>query len=153
PAARQLPTRGQRSRLRLRDGVHLHGTGPLRVGRVVAVTGVLAGLHRQHRAARAQQLASLGADAGAAHRLLLRLELGVLAAGERDDLLRDAHAAPVVAAHRTELGIDLEVLVVQRARSLAVERQLELLRPVERRARARDVVVPLARARDAAGDV
>jgi hypothetical protein len=58
-----------------------------------------------------------------------------------------------VAAHGAEVGVDLEVLVVERPRRLAVERELELPRPVERRAGAGQVVVPGARARDATGDV
>src|SRR5262249_539381 len=66
---------------------------------------------------------------------------------------RDAHAAPVVAAHGAELGVDLEVLVVQRPGGLAVEGELELPWPVERRTGARQVVVPGASARDAARDV
>jgi hypothetical protein len=43
----------------------------------------------------------------------------------------------------------LEVLVVQRARDVAVEGELEVLLPVERRARLGEVVVPVARAGDA----
>src|SRR5579871_702763 len=93
---------------------------PARCGRASSAPGGGAARARRRRA-------------GAWLRRPRRLEVRVLAAGERGDLLRDAHAAPVVAAHRAELGVDLEVLVVQRAGALAVERQLELARPVERR--------------------
>src|SRR5439155_20216866 len=96
---------------------------------------------------------ALVADAGAPHRAPRGLERGFLPARELLDLLRDAHAAPVVAAHGAEVGVDLEVLVVERARGLAVEGELELARPVERRAGAREVVVPAPGRRDPAGDV
>src|SRR5207249_6517248 len=114
---------------------------------VLAVAGVLAVDDGQR--ALAEQLAALGADPGASHRLPLRLELRRLPARELLDLLRDAHAAPVMPAHRAEIRVDLEVLVVQRAGRLAVERELELARPVECGAGPREVVVPVARPCDA----
>src|SRR5438105_10205343 len=101
----------------------------------------------------AEHLASGLADAGARLRAPVGLERRVLPARELLDLLRDAHAAPVVAAHRAEVGVDLEILVVQRARRLAVERELELPRPVERRAGAREVVVPRACCGNATSDI
>ena len=48
---------------------------------------------------------------------------------------------------------DLEVFVVKRARGLTVERDLELLRPVQCRSGARHVVVPIAGAVNATGDI
>src|SRR5439155_9596049 len=96
---------------------------------------------------------ALVADAGAPHRAPRGLERGFLPARELLDLLRDAHAAPVVAAHGAEVGVDLEVLVVERARGLAVEGELELSRPVERRAGAREVVVPGARTGNPSGNI
>src|SRR5207249_8691128 len=118
-----------------------------------AVAGVLALDAGQSCAALAEQLPALLAHAGAPLRPALRLEARVLAARERLDLLRDAHAAPAVAAHGAEVGVDLEVLVVEGARRLAGEGELELPGPVERRAGAREVVVPRAGARGAAGGV
>src|SRR5262245_14688160 len=125
----------------------------LGVGDVVGVAGVLALDHRQRRGAAPQEVAAGGGHPRASQRAALGLELGVLAAGECLDLLRDAHAAPVVPAHRAEVGVDLEVLVMQRTRRLAVEGELELAWPVERRTRPREVVVPLPGASDAARDV
>src|SRR5207247_1364980 len=92
----------------------LRRAGPLRVGHVVAVAGVLPVDDGQRRAALAQQLASLLAHARAPLRPSLRLEARVLAARERLDLLRDAHAAPVVAAQGADGGVDLQVPVVGR---------------------------------------
>src|SRR4029077_5703098 len=81
------------------------------------------------------------------------LDARVLAARDRLDLLRDAHAAPVVAAHGAEVGVDLEVLVVEGPRRLAVEGELELPRPVEGGAGVGEVVVPGARPGDPTGNV
>src|SRR5262249_47331792 len=108
---------------RLRGGHRLHGPRPLGVGHVVAVAGVLAVDHGDRVPAAVEQLATGGSEAGARQRAALRLEVGILAAGEGLDLLRDTHATPVVAAHRAEVGVDLEVLVVQSASGLAVERE------------------------------
>src|SRR5439155_503714 len=132
-------------------GELLHRARPLGIRDVIAVAGVLAIDHGQR--ALPEQLAALGPDARAPHRLPLGLEVGRLPAGELLDLLRDAHAAPVVAAHRAEVGVDLQVLVVQRAGRLAVEGELELPGPVERGAGPREIVVPVAGPRDATRDV
>src|SRR5262245_52108385 len=137
--------------LRLRAELGLHLPRPLRIRDVVGMAGVLPFDHRD--GALAHELATRGADPRAPRRAALGLRSLVLAAREGLDLLRDAHAAPVVAAHGAEVSVDLEVLVVQRARRLAVEGELELAGPVERRPRARQLVVPGACARDAARDV
>src|SRR5439155_25930153 len=73
------------------------------------------------------------------------------------DLPRDVHRAELRPAHRAELGA-LEVLrrqrfIVQLTRALRIERQPELLVPVERVPRARQRVVPVAGTRPAARDV
>src|SRR5262245_51900250 len=137
----------------LRAQLRLYHARALWIGNVVAVARVLPGDHRRSTGAPPEQLPTLVAHARAAHRRPRRLERRVLAARERLDLLRDAHAAPVVPAHGAEVGVDLEVLVMERAGSLPVERELELPRPVECRAGTRQVVVPLARAGHAARDV
>src|SRR5205823_7516356 len=151
---RSFPSRreGCARRLRLR-GERLKRACPLSVGHVVAVAGVLAVDHGQGACPLPEQLAAFLPDTRAPHRLPLRLESGGLAARKLLDLLRDAHAAPVVAAHRAEVGVDLQVLVVQRAGRLAVEGELELPGPVERGAGPREIVVPVAGPRDATRDV
>ena len=52
--------------------------------------------------------------------------LGVLAAVEVGDFLADAHAAPVVAAHGAEVGVDFQVLVVVGAGQVRVEAEVEV---------------------------
>ena len=54
-----------------------------------------------------------------------------------------------MAAHGAEVGVDVEVLVVVRARRVGVEAQLEVLLPVERGAGLGELVVAVARAGDA----
>src|SRR5262249_43804618 len=149
-AARARPP-GGRGSLGLPPAPRLHRPGALGVWHEVRVTGVLPVDDRQRTPA--EDLAPRLADAGTLLRAARGLELRVLAARERLDLLRDAHAAPVVAAHRAEVGVDVEVLVVEGPRRLAVKRELELPGPVERGAGAREVVVPGAGGGDAAGDV
>jgi hypothetical protein len=58
-----------------------------------------------------------------------------------------------VAAHRAEVGVDIEVLVVQRAGVVGVEGELEVLLPVEGGAGLGEFVVLIARAGNAEGDV
>src|SRR5690606_16208527 len=85
-----------------------------------------------------------GADAG---------EAVGLAGGEVLDLLGDADGAPVVAAHGAEVGVDVEVVVVVGAGGVFVEGELEVLLPVEGGAGLGELVVPVAGAGDAEGDV
>src|SRR6266478_5011081 len=85
------------------------------VGNQIAVTRVLLADHGKHGPASGQQLRALFADPRARFGAPLRLGSGVLAAREGLDLLGDPHAAPIVAAHRAEVGVDLEILVVQSA--------------------------------------
>src|SRR5262249_45856574 len=101
----------------------------------------------------AEELPPLVTDPGAREGPARRLERRLLPTRELLDLLRDAHAAPVVTAHGAEIGVDLEVLVVKGTRRLAVEGELELPWPVEGGAGARQIVVPGACAGDSAGDV
>src|SRR6185369_6683657 len=56
-------------------------------------------------------------------------------------------------SHGTEVRVDIEVFVVQRAGGLAVEGDFELLGPIQGGPRLAHVVIPLPRAGDAAGDV
>src|SRR5688572_28773992 len=76
---------------------------------------------------------------------------------EMVDPRRDLHRAELRAAHRAELGalevVGRQVLVVVLARGLRIEREGELLVPVERDPRAGDLVVALPGARTVTGDV
>ena len=49
-------------------------------------------------------------------------------------------------AHRAEVRVDIEILVVIRARQIGIERELEVALPVERGARLGELVVAVARA-------
>ena len=89
----------------------------------------------------------VGLDGGAAFEAL------GFAGGELLDLLGDADGAPVVAAHGAEVGVDIEVLVVVGAGGVLVEGELEVLVPVECGAGLGELVVPVAGAGDAEGDV
>src|SRR5216117_1344937 len=80
-----------------------------------------------------------------------------LLGGVLPHLLGDLHRAELRPAHRAEVG-DLRALggqrlVVELARRLRVEREVELVLPAELEARLRQRVVPLAGARMALGDV
>src|SRR5438093_12079653 len=72
-------------------------------------------------------------------------------------VLRDLHRAEVRAAHRAEVrdlrAFGRQGLVVELARRLRIEREVELILPPELEARPRERVVPVARARVALGDV
>src|SRR5205823_331133 len=72
-------------------------------------------------------------------------------------LLRDLHRAEVRPAHGAEVGelrpVRGQGLVVELARRLGVEREVELVLPAELEARLRERVVPLAGARMALGEV
>ena len=59
------------------------------------------------------------------------------------------HAAPVVAAHRAEVGVDVEILVVVGPRGVGIERQLEVLLPVEGGTGLGELVVAIAHAGNA----
>ena len=82
---------------------------------------------------------------------LVPLVVLVLARDELRDLLADADRAPVVAAHRAEVGVDVEILVVVGAGGVGVEGELEVLLPVERGARLGQLVVPVAGCRECRG--
>src|SRR5438128_1851213 len=66
-------------------------------------------------------------------------------------VLRDLHRAEVRPAHRAEVGelrpLGGQGLVVELARGLGIERQVELVLPAELEARLRERVVPPPRAR------
>ena len=109
-------------------------------------------LLRAQHAALLEDLLLLGCQGRALDRLVAAVRL-VLARGELDDLLRDPHAAPVVAAHRAEVGVDVEVFVVIRPRGVGIEGELEVLLPVEGGAGLGELVVAVAHARDAERDV
>src|SRR5213593_4652230 len=72
-------------------------------------------------------------------------------------VLRDLHRAEVRAAHRAEVGelgpLGGQGLVVELARGVGVEGEVELVLPAELEARLRECVVPLARAGVALGEV
>ncbi len=76
-----------------------------------------------------------------------------LAGLELLDLFGDADGAPVVAAHGAEVGVDIEILVVVGAGGVLVEGELEVLVPVEGGAGLGELVVPVAGAGDAQGDI
>src|SRR4029453_397382 len=73
------------------------------------------------------------------------------------DVLRDLHRAEVRPAHRAEVGqlraLGGQGLVVELARRLRVEREVELILPPELEARPRERVVPVAGAGVALGNV
>src|SRR5438093_1649605 len=73
------------------------------------------------------------------------------------DLLRDLHRAELRPAHRAEVGelgaLGRQRLVVELARGLWIEREVELVLPAKLEARLAERVVPLARARMALGEV
>ena len=136
----------------------------LALGRGVAVAAVAAShrppdlrrqavdLLRRQDAALLEERALVGGQRLRAARRLPGVR-GRLAGGELLDLLADADAAPVVAAHRAEVGVDVEVLVVERARRVRVEGELEVALPVQRGARLRQLVVAVAAPRDPESDV
>ena len=82
-----------------------------------------------------------------------RLRVRVLAAGELLNLFAESHAAPVVPAHGAVVRIDRKVLIMQSAGGLAVERQGQMLFPVQGGPSAREFVVPVAGAGELAGHV
>ena len=75
-------------------------------------------------------LENLGLVGGQGVRLAGRpaVVLLLLAAGEFHDLLGDADAAPVVAAHGAEVGVHVEVLVVEGAGGVGVSRRKDITR-------------------------
>ncbi len=77
----------------------------------------------------------------------------VLAGQERIDLLRDPHTAPIVTAHGAEIGIDVQVLIVQGASRVRIEREFEVFFPVQCRPSLRQLVVAVAAGRDAQGHI
>src|SRR6185436_3383226 len=92
---------------------------------------------------------ALGQDDGLGRHALLG---GVLA-----DFLRDLHRAELRPAHRAEVGelgaVGRQRLVVELARGLGIEREVELVLPAELEARLAERVVRLARAQMALGQV
>ena len=77
----------------------------------------------------------------------------VIAREELGDLLRDSHAAPVVSAHGTEIGVNVEVFIVQGTGGVGIERELEVLFPVQGRTCLGQLVISVTGAGDAQGDV
>ncbi len=53
------------------------------------------------------------------------------ATGEFLDLLADANTAPVMTAHRTEVGVDIKVFIVIRTSCVGVEAEFKMLLPVQ----------------------
>jgi hypothetical protein len=127
---------------------------------VVAVAGSflsfvrqLVDLVRSEVAALVEDVDAGGAHAGALLGLLGWLGGFVFAAVEVGDFLADSHAAPVVAAHGAEIGVDFQIFIVIGAGEIGIERQIEMLLPVQRGSRLGQLVVAIARAGDAQGDV
>jgi CheY-like chemotaxis protein len=96
--------------------ISVHGVlqraGPFLVGNQVAVADVLAAHDGSLAARRASSSRPASLTPGAPLCHPLGLEVRILPARERLDLLRDAHPAPVVAAHGAELSVHLEVVDV-----------------------------------------
>ena len=76
-----------------------------------------------------------------------------LAAGELLDLLGDPNAAPVVAAHGAEVGIDVEILVVIRPRGVGIEREIEVLLPVQGGTSLGQLIIVVAGSRNPECDI
>src|SRR5262249_44403058 len=74
--------------------------------RQFAVTGMFAVDDRHGAGTLPEQLLAFLADTRAACCTALRLKAWILATGEGFDFLRDAHTAPIVAAHGAEIGVD-----------------------------------------------
>lgn len=56
-------------------------------------------------------------------------------------------------AHGAEIGVHIEIFIVKRARRVGIEAEFELPLPVERGAGAGEIIIPIARARNAEGDI
>ena len=76
-----------------------------------------------------------------------------LAGAKLLDLLGDPHAAPVMAAHRAEIRVHVQIFVVQCPGRIRIEAQCKVLLPVQRSAGARQLIVPVARGGDPQGDI
>ena len=76
-----------------------------------------------------------------------------LAAGKLLDLFGDAHAAPVVTTHGTEVGIHIEILVVECTGGIRIEGEIKVLLPVECGARLGQLVVAVAGAGNSQSDI
>ena len=130
-----------------RVALRIHGAH-----RAARLGGQPVDLLRAEDAALLQDLRLLRREGRGADRLAALVRL-LLAGRELLDLLGDPHAAPVVAAHGAEVRVHVQVLVVVGPGRVGIERELEVLLPVERGPRLGQLVVTIARRRDAQGHV
>ena len=81
------------------------------------------------------------------------LVVGIFSGREFNNFLADSHAAPIVATHRTKIGVDIQIFVMEGARRIRIEAEVKMFLPVQGGAGFGQFVIPVAGTGNPQGNV